>query len=137
MATDPDPNDIPDDERDVGGPIADKGEAGRPMHGTDRPAAGLGSTPGVSPDVVDAIADEGGRRELDFADGRMDDAEITGGESVVEAEYGDRGPATHLGEGVDASAAADVGDASAGDRLVGTGLEADADADTPLPKVGG
>ena len=137
MATDPDPNDIPDDENVSGGPIADKGEMSRPMSGTDRPASGRGSTPGVSPDAVDAITDDGRRRELDFSDGDMDEAAVTGGESVVEAEYEDRGPADHLDEGVDPSASADVGDDAAGDRLTGTGLETDDDADIPPPEQGG
>ena len=138
MTPDPDPNDIPDDETDTDGPVADKGEATAPMQGTDRPAHGLSDTPGVTPESVDAVLDASGRRELDFDEGVvMDTAEITQGESVVEAEYADRGPAEHLrdGVGVDADAAADVGDPSAGDVLTGTGLEADADADTPLPKV--
>ena len=141
MTPAPDPTDIPDDERATGAPIADKGAAGAPVHGTDSPADGLGTTPGVSPDTVDAVTDAGGRRELDFEEGAvMDNEELTQGESVIEAEYEDRGPAEHLrGDGhgsVDADAAADVGDAGAGDRLTGTGLEADADADTPLPTVG-
>ena len=140
MTPDPDPDDIPDDERATGRPIADKGEMSAPMHGTERPADGLGDTPGVSPDTVDAVADTAGRRELDFEEGVVaDDAEVTQGESVVEAEYADRGPAEHVGEhpdrGVDADAAADIGDASAGDRLTGTDLAADADEDTPLPRV--
>ena len=141
MTLDPDPTDIPDDERATGAPIADKGAVGAPMHGTDNPADGLGMTPGVSPDAIDAVVDDGGRRELDFEEGGVMDTEaLTQGESVVEAEYEDRGPAEHLrGDGhgsIDADAAADVGDASAGDRLTGTGLEADVDADTPLPTVG-
>ena len=140
MTPDPDPNDIPDDERATGTPIADKGAVGAPMHGTDRPEDGLGTTPGVSPDAIDAIVEESGRRDLDFEEGTMDTEELTQGESVVDAEYEDRGPAEHLrGDahgGIDADAAADVGDASAGERLTGTGLEADADADTPLPTVG-
>ena len=135
MSPDPDPNDIPEDENVSDGPVADKGGIAAPMHGTDRPASGPGTTPGVSPDAVDRVVDEGGRRELDLDDGTMDTAEVTGGESVVEAEYEDRGPATHLGDGVDADAAADVGDASAGDRLTGTGFEAgdDDDRDGPAP----
>ena len=75
MSPDPDPNDIPDDENVSGGPIADKGRVTAPMHGTDRPADGLGGTPGVSPDAIDAIVDAGGRRELDFEDGAMDTAD--------------------------------------------------------------
>ena len=135
MSPDPDPNDIPDDENVSGGPIADKGRVTAPMHGTDRPADGLGGTPGVSPDAIDAIVDAGGRRELDFEDGSMDTAEVTDGESVVEAEYEDRGPPTHLDERVDADAAADVADASAGDRLSGTGLaDASEDADMSEPE---
>lgn len=133
MTPDPDPNDIPDDENVSGGPVADKGEMTAPMHGTDRPASGPGSTPGVTPDAIDRIADEGGRRELDLESGHMDTAEVTGGESVVEAAYDDRGPADHLDEGVDAGAAADVGDRSAGDRLTGTGLEAGDDEDDADP----
>ena len=141
MTPDPDPTDIPDDESATGTPIADKGMAGAPMHGTDRPADGLGTTPGVSPDAVDAIVEDGGRSELDFEEGVvMDTEELTQGGSVVEAEYEDRGPAEHLrGDdhgSVDPDAAADVGDASAGDRLTGTGLEADVDADTPLQSAG-
>ena len=140
MTPDPDPNDIPEDERETGTPIADKGLTGAPMHGTERPADGLGATPGVSPDAIDAIVEDGERRELDFEEGVVMDTEaLTQGESVVEAEYGDRGPAEHLrGDGhgsIDANAAADIGDASAGDRLGGTGLEADVDADTPLPTI--
>jgi|GEM_PF-2658673 len=135
MATDPHPNDIPHDENVSGGPIADKGESTRPMHGTDRPASGPDKTPGVDPDAVDAIVDDGGRHELDFEQGTMDDAAITAGDSVVEATYSDRGPATHLEERVDASAAADIADVSAGDRMLGTDLEADIDSDAPLPTL--
>ena len=123
MTPGPDPNDIPDDENVSGGPIADKGGVSAPMHGTDRPAHGLGGTPGVSPDAIDAIVDAGGHHELDFADGAMDTAEVSDGESVVEAGYADRGAATHLDERVDPDAAADLADVSAGDRLTGTALE--------------
>jgi len=136
MSPDPDPNDIPDDENVSGGPIADKGAVSAPMHGTDRPADGLGGTPGVSPDAIDQLAGSAGRRELDFDDGSMDTAEVTGGESVVEATYDDRGPATPLDEGVDADASADVADHSAGDRLTGTGLETDDAADPSDPTRG-
>ena len=113
MTPDPDPTDIPDDESATGAPIADKGVVGAPMHGTERPADGLGTTPGVSPDAIDAVMDEGGRRELDFEEGVvMDSEEITQGESVIEAAYGDRGPATHLdpdaGDRLDRMSAAEV-----------------------------
>lgn len=138
MMPDPDPNDLPDDESDTGEPIADKGGVSAPMHGSDKPADGPGGTPGLSPG---AVAEETERRELDFEDGApMDMEEITQGESVIEAEYEDRGPAGsrsagHLDEGVDPSAAADVAERDAGDGLAGTGLEADIDTDAPLPGV--
>jgi len=134
MTPDPDPNDIPDDENASGAPIADKGAATAPMHGTSRPADGLGSVPGVSPEAVDAIVDGHEARELDFGDGSMDTEELTGGQSVVEAEYADRGPAEHLDDRVDPDAAADIGNLSAGDRLSDAGLSADDDEAEPTDR---
>ncbi len=104
-------------------PIADKGETTRLMNDTDRPANGRSSTPpGRNLDELppDAVVDEPLRTEdLDLAGGEMDDEVMTQGESVVDAEYMDRGPA-QLDSGVDASGASDVADTEDGDVMTGT-----------------
>ena len=116
----------PDSVTDPDVPVADKGETTRPMNDTDRPANGRSSTPpGANPAnpgeaAADAAGDEPlGTEELDLAAGEMDDEVLTQGESVIDAEYRDRGPA-ELDSGVDASGAADVADTENGDVVTGT-----------------
>ena len=105
-------------------PVADKGSMSRPLEGTDLPANGRSATPpGVRPDELDAldvVEDEPARTEaFDLAEGEMDEEVLTQGQSVVEAEYADRGPAP-LDTGVDADGAADVADTEDGDVMTGT-----------------
>ena len=128
----------PDSMTDPDVPVADKGESTRLMHDTDRPANGRSSTPpgrGAGHDApapLDVVEDEPGRTEgLDLAEGEMDDEVMTQGESVVDAEYLDRGPA-QLDSGVDPSGAADVADTDDGDVMTGSrGARTVADADVP------
>lgn len=104
-------------------PVADKGDMTRVLNDTGRPANGLSTTPpggghdGLPPDVVEDEPPRTG--QLDLEDGEMDDEVMTQGESVVDAEYMDRGPA-QLDGGVDASGAADVADVEDGDAMTGT-----------------
>ena len=87
---------IPDDERVTGAPIADKGAGASGM------AAGVQPPPSdTDEDPVDAAgyATSDAQEDLDeleFSSGSMDDAGVTQGDSVVDAEYEDRGPADHL-----------------------------------------
>ena len=105
--------------------MADKGGIGRPMSDTDAPAHGRSATPpgagaGHDAPLVDVVEDAPSRTEaLDLAAGEMDDEVMTQGESVVDAEYLDRGPA-QLDSGVDADGAADVADTTDGDVMTGT-----------------
>jgi|GEM_PF-3599677 len=84
-------------------PIADKGETAVAHRADDDPAAGLSSTPRPRGDQAEQLAAADGLMDpepevqtLDFADGAMSTQTLTQGESVLEAAYDDRGPATHL-----------------------------------------
>ena len=128
----------PDSMTDPDVPVADKGGMTRVMEDTDRPANGRSATPpgqGAGHDApvpLDVVEDEPLRTEdLDLAEGEMDDEVMTQGESVVDAEYMDRGPA-QLDTGVDASGAADVAETDDGDVITGTrGARTVEDADVP------
>ncbi|MGQ7846594.1 hypothetical protein ACUNV4_19080 [Granulosicoccus sp. 3-233] len=87
-------DDIPDDENLVDEPLADKSNVSAPMHDTADPANNSRRVPGVDPDQLDTMRDES-RQELDLSTGRLRDADLTQGRNVVDAEFDDRGPATH------------------------------------------
>jgi len=107
-------------------PIADKGETARVRQDDADPADGLSTTPRPRSDRAEQLAVTDGLMDpqpelqpLDFDDGSMSTDEITQGESVIEAAYGDRGPATHLdpdaGDRLDRMSAAEVLEAVVGE----------------------
>lgn len=65
-----------------------------PVHDSRDPVNNADQVPGVDPDEIDALRDES-RQAIDLNEGRIRDVTLTQGRSVIDAEYDDRGPATH------------------------------------------
>lgn len=86
---DPAADEIPLDETATAAPIADKGEAARPVGSEGRTLDGGEHSPGTDPQAGDASAGDS-NQELDFDAGRIEDDAMTQGDSVVDAEYADR-----------------------------------------------
>jgi len=89
------PEEIPEDENFVDEPLADKSDVSAPMHDSEDPLNNARSVPGLDPESVEDLRDES-RQEIDFNEGRIRDVTLTQGRSVIDAEFDDRGPATHL-----------------------------------------
>ncbi len=89
------PEEIPEDENFVDEPLADKSDVSAPMHDSEDPLNNARRVPGLDPDRVEDLRDES-RQEIDFNEGRIRDVTLTQGRSVIDAEFDDRGPATHL-----------------------------------------
>ena len=87
-------DEIPEDENIVDEPLADKSDVTAPMHDVQNPVNDASEVPGIDPDRIDDLRDES-RQEIDLNEGRMRDINLTQGRSVIDAEFDDRGPATH------------------------------------------
>ena len=87
-------DEIPEDENFVDEPLADKSDMTAPSHDSEDPVNNAVGVPGVDPDQIDALRDES-RQEIDLTEGRIRDVTLTQGRSVIDAEFDDRGPATH------------------------------------------
>ena len=87
-------DDIPEDENHVDEPLADKSDVTAPMHDSEDPVNNASGVPGVDPDKIEAMRDES-RQDIDLTEGRIRDVNLTQGRSVINAEFDDRGPATH------------------------------------------
>ncbi|ASJ76774.1 hypothetical protein [Granulosicoccus antarcticus] len=88
-------DEIRDDEEYLGEPLADKSDVTAPMHDADNPINDASKVPGVDPDKIEAMRDES-RHAIDLSQGRLRDVNLTQGRSIIEAQFDDRGPATHL-----------------------------------------
>lgn len=64
------------------------------MHDAEHPINNARKVPGVDPDKIDAMRDES-QQEINLTEGRLRDVNLTQGRSVINAEFDDRGPATH------------------------------------------